>query len=79
MLKANTCDVKVNENQSTDVKTEHICIDLTQHNLPTKVAENAYQVASSSTQQNSISSASNAAIALMSLYNNTAWKDSHEI
>ena len=77
-LKASTCDVKVNENQSSYVKTENICIDLTQHNLPTNVADNTDQFAPCSTQQNPTSSVSNAAIALMSLYNNTTSKDSHE-
>ena len=32
VLKASTCDVRVKENQSSDVKTEHVCIDLRHHN-----------------------------------------------
>lgn len=79
VLKASICDVKVNENQSGDVKTEQICIDLTQHNLPTGVADDTGEFASSSTEQNSTSNVSNAAIALMSLYNNATSKSSHEV
>ena len=68
VLKASTRDVSVNKVQTNDVKTEHVCIDLTQHNLPTDVTE----VPSFSTEQNSTSSESNAAIALMSLYSTTS-------
>jgi hypothetical protein len=74
VLKASTCDVRprVKENQSSDVKTEHVsCIDLTHHNA-TDAADDISEVASSSTEQNSNSSVSNAAIALMSLYNTTS-------
>ncbi len=74
VLKASSCDVvRVNENQSSDIKTEHVYIDLTpQSNLPTDVPDNISEVASSSAEQNSTSNVSNAAIALMSLYNTTS-------